>query len=121
MGWGKPYRDYTPREKAMLKALVNRHRRRGRERLWGIKGSLGCCICGYSNAIALDFHHMIPSDKLLTISNGTSSGVRKSRIDCELRKCVVLCQNCHSEVEFGEKHVPEDAPRALGPENTLWG
>jgi|TARA_B100001094_G_C18185230_1_gene803377 hypothetical protein len=63
----------------------------------------GCVICGYKKCLAaLDFHHIDPSQK-------TSSVRRLSNfkhIEKEIKKCVVLCANCHREVHAGEAKLP---------------
>jgi transposase len=62
----------------------------------------GCCArCGYDRCIAaLQFHHVDRSAKSFTLA---SKGVTRSleRARQEARKCVLLCANCHAEVEAG--------------------
>jgi transcription elongation factor Elf1 len=58
-----------------------------------------CKLCGYSNYIgALDFHHLNPKTKSFALS---VRGLCYSwdTIVREARKCVLLCKNCHAEVE----------------------
>ena len=65
-----------------------------------------CCICGYDRfAGALEFHHLDPSEKRLALS---SQGVTYSldRLRGEAKKCVLLCANCHAEVENGGARLP---------------
>lgn len=58
-----------------------------------------CVLCGYSEfAGALEFHHVDPKQKMLSLSGG-SIGI--SRLREEAKKCVLLCSNCHKEVEYG--------------------
>lgn len=58
-----------------------------------------CYICGYSKCIeALHFHHLDPSQKMFNISGSSYSW---DRIRNELNKCILLCANCHAEVEYG--------------------
>ena len=61
-----------------------------------------CCLCGYNKSIAaLEFHHIEPADKNYGISSkGTCRNIRAD-ID-EIKKCILLCANCHREVENGE-------------------
>jgi Homeodomain-like domain-containing protein/helix-turn-helix protein len=62
----------------------------------------GCCsLCGYDRYIgALQFHHLDPETKLFGLG---VRGVARSLERCrdEARKCVLLCANCHAEVEGG--------------------
>lgn len=69
------------------------------------KGSK-CQLCGYSKCIrALEFHHINPSDKSFGIAR--KGNTRSwSRIKEELDKCILLCSNCHAEVEAGIVSIP---------------
>jgi hypothetical protein len=70
----------------------------------------GCCAgCGYDRSLgALQFHHLDPAEKSFGISSrGFSHGIDRARE--EARKCVLLCGNCHAEVEAGLRQV--EAPR----------
>jgi DNA-binding CsgD family transcriptional regulator len=62
----------------------------------------GCCVlCGYDRyAGALQFHHRDPESKEFGLG---VRGVARSLARCreEARKCVLLCANCHAEVEAG--------------------
>jgi transposase len=70
----------------------------------------GCCVlCGYDRcAAALEFHHVDPTAKAFGLSD---DGVARSldRARAEAAKCVLLCANCHVEVERGVRTLP--APR----------
>lgn len=67
----------------------------------------GCCrVCGYNNYNgALEFHHVDPNEKDAdwTIIKKRSE---KRRIE-ELKKCVLLCSNCHKEVHAGIIECPD--------------
>jgi transposase len=86
-------------------AQVSRRRRRVKQILLEEAGGR-CMLCGYDEyAGALEFHHVRPADKAFTISqNGVTRSIESARE--EARKCVVLCANCHAEVEGGVKTVP---------------
>jgi transposase len=62
----------------------------------------GCCAqCGYDRCIAaLQFHHVDRASKAFALAN---EGVTRSlaRARAEAAKCVLLCANCHAEVEAG--------------------
>ena len=60
-----------------------------------------CRVCGYDIYIgALQFHHQDPTAKRFTVSRGGTTGSLDSMRE-EARKCVLLCANCHAEVEAG--------------------
>jgi transposase len=65
-----------------------------------------CAICGYDRSLAaLQFHHVDPSTKRFALSQ---EGVTRSldRARAEAAKCVLLCANCHTEVEAGHVRCP---------------
>jgi transposase len=60
-----------------------------------------CAECGYDAYLgALQFHHIDPGEKEFALS---SQGLTRSleRVRREAEKCVLLCANCHAEVEGG--------------------
>ncbi|HXR61680.1 MAG TPA: helix-turn-helix domain-containing protein [Solirubrobacterales bacterium] len=65
-----------------------------------------CVICGYNRCQqVLEFHHLDPTAKEFHLGcNGVTRSLEKSRL--EARKCVLLCSNCHGEVEAGIAAVP---------------
>jgi AcrR family transcriptional regulator len=65
-----------------------------------------CIVCGYDRCVsALEFHHLDRATKRLGISaNGLSLGLGVLRE--EASKCVLLCSNCHAEVESGVLRLP---------------
>jgi hypothetical protein len=70
-----------------------------------------CQLCGYDRCnAALEFHHLDPSTKLFPLS---MRGLTKSIETCrrEAAKCVLLCANCHAEVEAEVASLPDDIAR----------
>lgn len=83
---------------------IVRHRRRLKSILVAEAGGK-CMICGYDrNQAALQFHHLDPTTKRLEIGRGFGLALRALRE--EARKCVLLCSNCHAEVEDGATDIP---------------
>jgi transposase len=79
---------------------VSRRRRKMKAILVAEAGG-ACCICGYrGNMRALHFHHVRPSEKRLEI-NAKGIALSLETLRAEARKCVLLCSNCHAEVEDG--------------------
>jgi transposase-like protein len=88
---------------------VSARRRRVKEIL--IREAGGCCrVCGYCRyAGALQFHHLEPDRKALELSaQGVARSLEKAR--AEVAKCILLCANCHAEVEAGVATIRDDAP-----------
>jgi transposase len=84
---------------------VARRRRKVKEILVGEAGGR-CLICGYDRcAGALEFHHLDPLTKRLPLSaQGIAYALATLRT--EAAKCVLLCANCHAEVENGVTSLP---------------
>ena len=62
-----------------------------------------CSICGYDGCFgALDFHHKDGEEKDSNISWLVWKGNKKD-LENELKKCVLLCANCHREQHSNEK------------------
>lgn len=79
---------------------VARRRRRLKEILVSEAGGR-CSLCGYDRYIgALQFHHRQGAEKAFGVSE---RGLTRSleAVRAEAAKCVLLCANCHSEVEGG--------------------
>lgn len=68
-----------------------------------------CEVCGYNRCSeALDFHHINPADKLFEIADANTqfwkrskNGITLEDLEAEIKKCVVLCSNCHREHHAG--------------------
>lgn len=84
---------------------VSRRRRRLKAILVAEAGG-SCCICGYDRHVAaLHFHHVDRNLKRMVISaRGIAYALETLRV--EARKCVLLCSNCHAEVENGAATLP---------------
>ena len=85
------------------------YRNRNKARLVSAFGGR-CGICGYNRCHqAFEFHHLDPSNKdgsvLMFLNSSWSSTVK------EVRKCVMLCANCHREVHHFGVQVPRGIKR----------
>jgi hypothetical protein len=65
-----------------------------------------CELCGYHRCVAaLQFHHLDRAAKRFALSQqGVSRSLAEARD--EAAKCVLLCANCHAEVESGVVDSP---------------
>lgn len=91
---------------------VAERRRRVKEILVAEAG--GACIrCGYDRFHgALQFHHLDPSAKTFGIGqDGVTRSLDAMRV--EARKCVLVCANCHAELEAGIQTVDQPADKVV--------
>lgn len=61
----------------------------------------GCSLCDEKNIVCLDFHHLDRKTKEISLAQAGTHGWSNDRILKEIKKCVVLCSNCHRKVEAG--------------------
>ena len=72
----------------------------------------GCAVCGYARCVVnLHFHHVNPAEKSFAVSIATGKSLAAYRQ--EAQKCVLVCANCHGEIEAGL--IPSPAPQAKYP------
>lgn len=65
----------------------------------------GCSLCPEKEPCCLDFHHVDPSQKEMSVSrlrNFTSF----KRLKNEIKKCILLCSNCHRKFHAGVIEIP---------------
>jgi hypothetical protein len=88
---------------------VSRRRRKMKAILVQEAGG-ACSACGYSESPrALHFHHLDPSEKSFEL-NAKGVALALDTLRVEARKCVLLCSNCHAEVE---ERGPGPPPRRV--------
>ena len=97
-------------QKQKVLARRNKHRFNKKEKL---KNSVGgkCQFCGYDKCQrALHFHHIDPTQKLFIISDATArKKYSQEQIDAEIKKCVLVCANCHAEIHAGLINLKDGA------------
>ena len=71
-----------------------------------------CCICGYDKCdSAFEFHHLDPSEKETSWGQFRGNPKKWEDIINEMKKCIMVCSNCHKEIHAGFAVVPENAVR----------
>jgi hypothetical protein len=86
---------------------LNAVARRKAEVYWYIhdlKAHSRCTECGFSHPGALQFHHKNKEDKVFSISEAAKNKFSLDRVKAEIKKCVVLCANCHAIHHWRERH-----------------
>ena len=83
------YLDKKNIRKESIKNFINR-----------IKRLSQCSNCSEKDIACLDFHHVDNLEKSFNISIALQLGVSMSILKKELRKCIILCSNCHRKLHY---------------------
>jgi hypothetical protein len=98
---GKKVTDFNRQDKKKCRVAsgVFKKSKRLEKKLEFVREAGGkCANCGYSkNLAALVFHHNDPKDKEFTLSGHALLSRSNFELLKELKKCTLLCQNCHME------------------------
>ena len=114
-----PYKDESVRRKknkeysrkdylanyAKRREQLNTRRRELKKKWDEYKATLSCTKCGFNHHAALDFHHEDPTEKEYNVNRLVSDGRFKKAYE-EIKKCIVLCANCHRIHHYEEKKNP---------------
>jgi hypothetical protein len=93
------YGDRAYRCKRCVGEAVTRRHRRVKQLLVDEFGG-ACFVCGYARCVGnLHFHHVDPASKSFGIQMGMGKSLAAYRR--EAAKCVLVCANCHGEIEAG--------------------
>jgi len=93
---GKNYKRYYC--KKCYSVVKGQARKRKSDWLIEYKSTLQCSKCGYDkNPRVLHFHHISNKNKVYNVSDMVGKGCSITNIKKEIRKCIVLCANCHQE------------------------
>ena len=97
----KPWRIKNPEKYKKAKSKENlKNQLRIKEIIYNAKLS-GCSNCDYNKCFeALEFHHPDPKTKEISIGTGSTKWKSPLKIEKEIKKCIVLCANCHREIHF---------------------
>ncbi len=79
---------------------IRTHRLLQKKRIIYVMG--GCCaLCGYDKCSdAMELHHIDPTKKDFTFSQEFLCRDWNKYVLPELKKCILLCANCHREIHF---------------------
>lgn len=67
-----------------------------------------CCICGFDSfQEGLDFHHVNPKEKSFSFGSQAPTKALEKQLE-ELRKCILVCANCHRGIHAGKILLPEN-------------
>ena len=93
--------NYRKNNPDKVKVYQEKVRQKNREKFYEFKSKFSCSECGESHIACLDFHHLDPNEKEGSISKMISTPIK---LEKELKKCIVLCANCHRKLHWDEKY-----------------
>jgi len=64
------------------------------------KSTLSCETCGESDSRCIEFHHKDPQQKKFNLGHYLIKGYSINNIFEEIKKCLVLCANCHRKETY---------------------
>lgn len=94
----KPYVQKYMKENPEKAKIYQKNTNLKRAKLLEELRSGGCLKCEEKRHYMIDFHHLEPSKKDISISDASIS-----KIKSESKKCILLCRNCHAEFHYMEK------------------
>ena len=96
--------SYLKNKKSIISKQLEK-RRQSQE--WVRQFKTKCSKCGETHPAVLDFHHT--DNKEHGIANLTNrnnlTNKTKQLIKIEIKKCVVLCSNCHRKLHWEENRI----------------
>ena len=96
---------------SMRSEAVKLWRKATKERMVAAMGGK-CQCCGYDHCTdSMDFHHIDPAQKELSFGKVTANPRAWPVLVNELRKCILVCRNCHGEIHAGVRTLPENYVR----------
>ena len=121
----KQAREYRKRMPLEVQLRINKGRAISRRKLSEFRQSIlrkykllkGCASCGCKKHFnVLDFAHINKATKINSISVMVKGSISFKRIKDEVRKCKILCANCHRLETYENK----DWENKKKGEMTLW-
>lgn len=106
--WGKSHYE---RNKEAYKKRAAEQKKRGRKEWDAFKATLSCVHCGEDHPATFDFHHVIrgpDNHKVHKLLGGGQYAKAKE----EIKKCIVLCANCHRKLHWEEAQHKKLAKKA---------
>jgi hypothetical protein len=89
-------------EKSKLRAQIVARKQFIREYVNRVKQRAKCAICGIKGSWLLQFHHTT-SNKEINIGNVMQHSFSIKKLKEEMRKCIIVCANCHSTIHHNAK------------------
>lgn len=95
--YAEHYEKYKVLYRQRAKERREAQRQEFRDNIVRYLNKKSCTICGEYDIRTLEFDHIDPTNKLFSISQAVRQGYSWKDIEMEIKKCRVLCANCHKK------------------------
>ena len=93
-------REWYSKNKDSEKEHVKKRKNQLKKWFRGYKRNMFCSICLEKHPAIIEFHHKNPHKKEKNIGLMVNDGFSKKKILEEIKKCQVLCANCHRKKHY---------------------
>ena len=94
--------DSSPKRRKLVRERNRAHMDAITEYTNEIKQNSGCALCGEREVVCLQFHHVRRGNKNASVAETGKLGWSLEMVKKEIKKCVVLCANCHLKLHRGK-------------------
>jgi hypothetical protein len=101
----KQSREWNANNRERSHEIAKAWRERKKAERADLKRGMSCVLCGESEPKILCFHHTTVGEKSFNVAYKISV-MSKGRLEEEIKKCVILCRNCHKRVHAGTVVLP---------------
>jgi hypothetical protein len=105
---------YYQNNKAKVLATTKASVKKYKEQWRSFKATLSCVKCGQNHPATLDFHHIDSSTKEASVNKLIKYRAFKRAME-EVKKCIVLCANCH-RIHHHDERIAKKAKKKKGAE-----
>lgn len=99
-------KQYYLANKSVYAARVRSRKEAVRAYIHSIRLRCATKKCGENHPAVLDFHHKDPTEKEAVVPQMIKGGWSIKRVKEELKKCTVLCSNCHRKLHWKLRKRP---------------
>lgn len=101
-------REWYSKNKESEIAHVRRRKLEIKKWFKNYKKTLFCKKCGENHPATIEFHHKF-KNKDRNVSIMVNDGCSKNNVLNEIKKCEVLCSNCHRKLHWGRALLKESS------------
>ena len=98
-------RQLYQKNKKLAIERVSKRKKENKRWLEDYKRNLKCIVCGEADPATLDFHHRDTKTKERGICYFVSNGYSVKKILQEIKKCDILCSNCHRKLHYKNNNL----------------